>query len=928
MTLNTTLLLLGLSSGAMIALSAFGLVLMFRSSGVLNFATGGIGMACSYVFWDLTQQQGWSSAVAAPASVLLGAVIGLISYVAVIVLPRQSSNIMRVMGTLGILVILQALVQLRYGSTPLAVDGFLPTGEVSLGGGVVVPSGRIVLVAVALLLTAALTVFYARSRFGLATTAVAENERKLAALGWRIWVVGSLNWSLGGALAGLAGVLLAPITGVSLSVGTALTVTVLAAALVGGLRSFSLTLVGGMIVGMLQSLFVVRDFGVAGLADAIPFVVIVGVIVLRGRGLPLRSYVGDRLPKVGTGRVSIPVLVVAVLVVLFLIGPILTDNGTRALTTSLLTAITLLSFVVIVGYAGQLSLAQVTLGAFSGLVAAKLTADWGWPFPLALLAGVLGVIPVGLVVGLPSARSRGASLAIVTLGLAVAIQSLVFGNDSLSGGQRGIPLSSDGSFTIFGVDFGSFAKPDRFAMLVLGFLVVLGVLVANLRRGVFGRHMIAVRGNERAAAGLGINVVSTKLWAFAIAAAIAGVGGVISVFRGPAALFSNVSVLSNITSIGYAIIGGVGGPLGALFGSVIEPSGVGNASIGLFVEINPVTMAAIGGLLLIFTIITSPDGIAIAAVNSLKGRRDTRKGRRAARAALRTERWLASAPADELESGVRPATLSLHGVEVRFGPVVALRGVELTVGPGEVVGVIGANGAGKTTLIDAVTGFVPADGTVRLEGIELNGLSAHDRARLGLSRSWQSLEIFEDLTVIENLRVGADARPWWAPLADLIHPERNRPTQALKRAIEALGLEDSLGAAPSELSTGRCKLVALARAIASEPSILLLDEPCSGLDQDGREEVGRVIKMLARDMGMGVLLVEHDVHLVRRFCDRVVALEFGEVIASGSPDDVLSNPTVAAAFLGEVSDDDVEGWPITFATPTSDEHDRSVGRAL
>jgi ABC-type branched-subunit amino acid transport system ATPase component/branched-subunit amino acid ABC-type transport system permease component len=928
MTLNISLLLLGLGSGAMIALSAFGLVLMFRSSGVLNFATGAIGMACSYVFWDLTQEQGWPTAAAAPASVLLGAVLGLISYVAVIVLPRRSSNIMRVMGTLGILVILQALVQIRYGPDPLAVDGFLPSGTVSFGGGVVIPNSRILLVIIAVLLTAALTVFYARSRFGLATTAVAENERKLAALGWRIWVVGSLNWSLGGALAGLAGILLAPITGVSLTVGTALTVTVLAAALVGGLRSFSLTLVGGMVVGMLQSLFVVRDLGVDGLADAIPFVVIVGVIIFRGRGLPLRSYVGDRLPKVGTGRISIPALAAAVVVVLFMIGPILNENGSRALTTSLLTAITLLSFIVLVGYAGQLSLAQVTLGAFSGLIAAKLTADWGWPFPLALLAGVIGVIPVGLLVGLPSARSRGASLAIVTLGLAVAIQSLVFGNESLSGGKLGIPLSPDGSFTIFGVDFGSFSNPDRFAGLVLGFVVVLGVLVANLRRGMVGRQMIAVRGNERAAAGLGINVVSTKLWAFAIASAIAGVGGVISVFRGPAALFTNISVLNNITSIGYAIIGGVGGALGALFGSLLEPAGVGNAMLGLFVDVNPVTMSAIGGFLLIFTIITSPDGIAVAAVDSMRGLHRRLQGRRTARAVVQAERWLAQGSAEEAEFSVRRATLSVEGVEVRFGPVVAVRGVELTVGPGEVVGVIGANGAGKTTLIDAVTGFVPAAGSVRLGDVELSAFSPHDRARLGVSRSWQSLEIFEDLTVIENLRVGADARRWWAPLADLVHPERAGPTPALRRAIEALGLQDSLGSTPSELSTGRCKMVALARAIAAEPSILLLDEPCSGLDQDGRDEVGRVIRMLARDMGMGVLLVEHDVHLVRRLCDRVVALDFGEVIASGPPDEVLANLTVASAFLGEVSDDDVEGWPITSPTPTSPGYDRAVERAL
>ncbi len=899
MTLNLTLLLLGLGSGAMISLSALGLVLMFRSSGVLNFATGGIGMTCSYVFFDLTKQQQWSVLPAAVGSVVVGAILGLISYGVVIVLPRHSSNIMRVMATLGILVILQSIMQLRYGPNPLVVDDFLPSGMVGFGGGVQIPASRIVLVVVAVLLTAALTSIYTRTRFGLATTAAAENERKLAALGWRIGAVGSLNWSIGGALAGLAGVLLAPITGVALGNGTALTVTVLAAALIGSLRSFSLTLVGGMVIGMLQALFVVRDFGLDGLADAIPFVVIVAVIIFRGRGLPLRSYVGDRLPRVGTGALSPPLIVGGVAGVLILIGPVLNDNGTRALTTSMITAITLLSFTVLVGYAGQMSLAQVTLGAFSGLVAARLVADLGWPFALAMLAGVITVVPVGLLVGLPSARTRGASLAIATLGLAVAIQSLIFQNEAMSGGQVGIPLSVDGSLPIFGIDFGSFFHPDRFAWLVLGFLVVLAVLVANLRRGVVGRHMIAVRSNERAAAGLGINVVSTKLWAFAIASCIAGVAGVLTAFRGTAALFSQITVINNVVMIGYAIVGGVGGALGALFGSALDPGGAGNATLGLVVDVGPVAMGAVGGVLLIFTIITSPDGIAVAVADGFIASR--RK-----RADAKIERWMTGGEGDanwvdDGDAVVRRAVLSVQQITVRFGPVTAVSEVDIRVEPGEIVGVIGANGAGKTTLIDSITGFVAAEGTVRLGDRDLRDLSAHDRARCGLGRSWQSLEIFEDLTVLENLRAAADPRPWWAALADLVHPERNRPTIALRRAVTALGLEDSLGATPGELSTGRRKLVALARTIAAEPSVILLDEPCSGLDHDEREEAGRVITMLAKELGMGVMLVEHDVHLVRQLCDRVVALDFGRTIASGTPEDVLSSPFVASAFLGDVA---------------------------
>jgi ABC-type branched-subunit amino acid transport system ATPase component len=235
----------------------------------------------------------------------------------------------------------------------------------------------------------------------------------------------------------------------------------------------------------------------------------------------------------------------------------------------------------------------------------------------------------------------------------------------------------------------------------------------------------------------------------------------------------------------------------------------------------------------------------------------------------------------------------------------ALDNVDLHVAAGEVVGVVGANGAGKTTLVDAITGFVRSSGSVELDGRDLSAMSTHRRAREGLGRSWQNLELIEDLSVIDNLRVASDTDRWWSVLTDLVWPRRGRPTAATLRTLEALELADHLGDMPAELSTGTRKLVGLARAIASEPSVLLLDEPCSGLDHYEREEVGKVIRLLAEHWGMGVLLVEHDVHMVRRVSDRVVALDFGKVIAEGAPDAVLSHPRVIAAFVGDASVDDI-----------------------
>ena len=630
-----TLLLLGIGSGSLIALSALGLVLMYRSSGVVNFATGAVGMASSFVFWDLTRNAGWSVVPAGLAAVLVGAALGVLTYILVMVLPRSGSNLTRVIGTLAVLIIIESVVQIRYGTNAVAVKAFLPSGSVDLGAGITIPWSRILLFGVAVVLALSLSAVYARTTFGLATTAVSERPRRLAALGWSIGMVGAVNWGVGGALAGLAGVLLSPIIGVSLVNGNVLTVTVLAAALIGGLRSFSLTLLGGIVIGMLQALFSIHDLGITGLADAVPFVAIIGVIVVRGRSLPLRNFVGERLPRVGSGQIRIGAVIAALVVTVVMVGWVFNDNGVAGLTTTLLTTIQLLSLTVLLGYAGQMSLAQVTLSGVGGLIAARLAANAGLPFLVVLPLAVLATVPVGLIVGLPSARTRGVSLAVATLGLAVAIQALVFSNVSIAGGQDGITLSADGSFKIFGVDFDSFFHAHRFAYLVLGFVFVLAVLVANLRRSASGRRMIAVRGNERAAAGLGINVVTTKLWAFGFAAAITAVAGVLAVFSAPTAVFTNSTVLANINAIGYSVVGGAGGVLGALFGGTLDPSGVGSGLLNTLFGIGPVTVALLGGLLLLVNIIISPDGIAMTAAAqfaALRRRLPARRGR-AARAA-------------------------------------------------------------------------------------------------------------------------------------------------------------------------------------------------------------------------------------------------------------------------------------------------------
>ena len=241
--------------------------------------------------------------------------------------------------------------------------------------------------------------------------------------------------------------------------------------------------------------------------------------------------------------------------------------------------------------------------------------------------------------------------------------------------------------------------------------------------------------------------------------------------------------------------------------------------------------------------------------------------------------------------------LAATRLSVRFGGVEALSGVDLAVAEGELVGLIGPNGAGKTTLVDAMTGFVDYTGQVELDGRNLAGLRAHARAALGLSRTWQSSELFDDLTVRENLAVAARRPSLWETAKELV---TDSPPANAEAVDEALGLVELGWAAdlmPSDLSQGQRKLVGIARAVAMGPRLLCLDEPAAGLDTGESEELGRRLRGLA-DGGLSTLLIDHDMGLVLGICHRIVVLEFGKVIAAGPPEAVRRDPTVVTAYLG------------------------------
>ena len=243
--------------------------------------------------------------------------------------------------------------------------------------------------------------------------------------------------------------------------------------------------------------------------------------------------------------------------------------------------------------------------------------------------------------------------------------------------------------------------------------------------------------------------------------------------------------------------------------------------------------------------------------------------------------------------------LKATGISVRFGGLHAVDEVDLEVGEGQLVGLIGPNGAGKTTFIDAISGFVRSDGTVELDGADLTRLPPHARARRGLARTWQSIELFDDLSIGENLLVASHRPPTWKTVLETVSVPGDASAEVAP-ALRLLGLDEVADRMPTELSQGQRKLAGIARALVAKPRVVCLDEPAAGLDTVESEALGARLRALADD-GQAMLLVDHDMGLVLGICDEVVVLEFGHVIARGAPDVVRNDPQVIGAYLGSAA---------------------------
>jgi sulfate-transporting ATPase len=893
-----------------------GLVLIYRGAGIINFAQGAVGMVGALAYFELHDSHGVPQALAFVLALAAAAALGVAIHFIVMRPLAGSAPLVRLISTLAILVLLLTLVEHMKGGGFRPIHPVLPSHVVRLLSGAPVGVDRYILLGVAVAVTIVLDIVFRRTRLGLATTAVSENTRSAEALAISPNRIAALNWAAASTLSALAAILISSLSGAfNPQTLTFLVIPALAAALVGAFSSFWLALAGGLAIGIAQS-EMGRYISSPGWATAGPFLVIVIVLVVRGRALPIRGEIADRATSLGSGLVRRNVVLMTAAVVIAAIWFIPTD-WVDATTTTAIAAVVALSVVVVAGYAGQLSLAQYTLAGMGAWVSARLVAAQGLTVELAAVIGIAVAVGIGVIIGLTALRSRGQNLAIATLGAAVALEQVILLNSARTGGNLGTQV---GNVRVFGVDIDSINHPQRYATFVVVILGLLMLMVANLRRSKAGQRLVAIRANERAAASLGVGVFGAKLYAFGLGSAIAAVGGILMAFRFPSVVFDQFTVLASITVVMQAVVGGIGYIVGAVVAAMLQPASLGQKIINTVVTGGSATfiLTIIGGVGALVVLIRQPDGIVSRPPWPLKVRAKSPE----------VPPVVASATLPQRIESVAPGRLVVTDLSVTFGGVQALNSVSLAVEPGRVFGLIGPNGSGKTTLIDAVTGFVrTSGGDVSLNGADIGSLSAVRRARVGIGRTFQSVELFPGMTVGDNLRVACDDRRRSSYLRDLFWPDRRSLTSTALSVARALELEQELDRLPDDLPFGRRRLVAIARSVSARPSVLLLDEPAAGLGPDDTAELGRLVRRLAQDMGLAVLVVEHDISLVSAICDQVAVLDRGAVIARGTPDEVLAHAEVVRAYLGADSAPVARSAPVAVGANGDSEEVRSVGKA-
>jgi branched-chain amino acid transport system permease protein len=578
--------------------------------------------------------------------------------------------------------------------------------------------------------------------------------------------------------------------------------------------------------------------------------------------------------RTGQGRGLIIVFTAAVTVVAPLLLP-MTGYYLNLLMQASTYAVAVLGLTIVLGYTGQINLAQAAFFGLGAYSVALGTVSFGFPFWLALFAGIVTASVAGAVLGLTSLRLGGHYLAMVTISFQQIITLVLTNWISLTRGPDGIPGIARPM--VFGF---SFAASGSYLALCVGVFWAVGFCVGRLKHSKLGRAMQALRDNELAAGVAGVDTYRTKVIAFTLCALFGGLGG--GLFAGGFTYISpdQFGFAESVVFLTMALLGGVRSPFGAALGTALL------ILLPEWLRFLKVTYLAVYGGAVILLMVFMPEGIW--------GFLEALRQRLWPLAVLPVGRVVPLPLTTQVAHEDGSIILEVNQLSKHFGGLKAVDKVELSVRRNTVHALVGPNGSGKTTLLNVLSGiYKPTTGGLFFDGQPVTRLLPHERAGRGIGRTFQNVRLFTAMSVLENIIVGAE-RP-----GNEVTVGSTGVEQHALAALDFVRLAELCKQTVQSLSYGHQRLAEIARALAGSPKLLLLDEPGAGLNHVEKSELVQLLKRL-KGHGLTILVIDHDMNLVEQVADRITVLNFGRRIADGPPAEVLRNPEVMAAYLGNV----------------------------
>lgn len=896
---------IGLATGAVYGLAGIGLVLTYKTSAILNFGYGAVAALVAFCFYFLHQEHGWPWGIAAAISVLVFApILGLLLELLARSL-QDATETVKVVATVGLVLIVEGLSLLWHPVNQPTVQRFLPQSTVKILS-VNVTWEQIILFVLSALAAGGLYWFFKAVRLGVVMRAVVDSADLVAMSGDDPVQVRRWAWIIGSVFCGVAGLMLAPSQQLDGVVLTTIVFSAFGAAAIGRFTNLPLTFVGGLLVGIASALvdkYSATITWIGGLPPALPFVILFLVLVL----LPRRYLMQLRLPRMKVARSSyqapLRLRIPAGLVVIALLAlvPVIQAGRVAVWSAALIDVILFVSLGLLVRRSGQISLCHMALAAVGAAAFAHFSTSEHIPWFLSLVLAALVAIPVGAVVAIPAVRVSGVFLALATLGLGILGQQVFYTRGFMfTSSPNGIPAARP-NISIGGWQLAT-DKGFYYVLLIITVLVV--VVVAAVGRSRLGRLLEAMSDSPLALETHGTTSNVLKVIVFCISASLASLAGALTASLYHYGVGDYFPTFNSLEVVALVIIVAVGEPWWALIAAI------GYAVIPSY--ITGETTNSVLSLLFGLSAATAAYWLKYAGPpSSVRSLLDRLGGRPVGTTSDPTPVGptpTLSGRSDRAERGERVTTpdggsgLIVEDLHVRFGGVVAVNGVNLQAPMGRVTALIGPNGAGKTTTFNACSGLNrPTSGRIVLHGTDVTRRGPSQRARLGLGRTFQRTELFDSLTVRQNVALGREsALAGRNPLSQLVSSSQaNREiAAATDAALELTGLGPLATTQVGLLPIGQRRLVELARTLAGPFDVLLLDEPSSGLDDVETEQFGQVLRMVALERGCAILIVEHDMTLVRAVCDYVYVLDFGTPIFEGTTEEMHHSERVRAAYLG------------------------------